>query len=149
MVMMETQIQPIDMTPGPPFVRPKEKDVVMPVPVGEPEHRSGYGRQCSPHRRRLTDRDDRERDSERLERRPFSSQFLIRRRSVRKDSIESIAPRNRRLTLLIAQLAEPGRILVLQVVGCDFLNAQDIGLVRGHCSAVDRSWTYSRGRRRR
>lgn len=33
MVMMETQIQPIDMTPGPPFVRPKENEVVMPVPA--------------------------------------------------------------------------------------------------------------------
>lgn len=37
MVMNETQIHPMDMTPGPPFDKPSEKDVVMPVHWDERE----------------------------------------------------------------------------------------------------------------
>lgn len=38
--MMETQIQPIDMTPLPPLLRPKENEVVMPVPASVASHGS-------------------------------------------------------------------------------------------------------------
>lgn len=47
--MMETQIQPIDMTPGPPFVRPREKLVVMPVPASVASYGLASEKTVQPH----------------------------------------------------------------------------------------------------